>query len=102
MTDVLPAKPATMRRVRVGSRLLGPLPPFWDSLRFAAAAAILAIGVGAAIAGGGLFQTQDAFLNDVAKRLNVTPAELKAAHGEGSTMNDVFIASIERAEEEGQ
>ncbi len=30
------------------------------------------------------------------------PGELKAAHGHGATMNDVFIASIERAEEEGQ
>ncbi|MBI4893307.1 MAG: ABC transporter ATP-binding protein [Acidobacteria bacterium] len=29
------------------------------------------------------------------------PSELKAEHGDGATMNDVFIASIERAEEEG-
>ena len=41
--------------------------------------AILAIGGGVAAAGGGLGSDQDAFLNDVAKRLNVTPAALKAA-----------------------
>jgi hypothetical protein len=41
-------------------------------------AAILAIGAGAAVAGGGLGD-QQTFLNDVAKRLNVTPDQLKAA-----------------------
>src|SRR6187401_3480808 len=41
--------------------------------------AILAIGSGVALAGGGLGADQDAFLNNVAKRLNVTPAALKAA-----------------------
>jgi hypothetical protein len=40
-------------------------------------AAILAIGAGAAIASGG--DNQQSFLNDVAKRLNVTPAQLQAA-----------------------
>jgi hypothetical protein len=40
-------------------------------------AAILAIGAGAAIASGG--DDQQSFLNDVAKRLNVTPAQLQAA-----------------------
>ncbi len=46
-----------------------------------ALAATLAIGVGAAVAGGGLGfgNDQQAFLNDAAKRLNVTPEELKAA-----------------------
>ena len=40
--------------------------------------AILAIGAGVAAAES-IGNDQDAFLNDVAKRLNVTPAELKAA-----------------------
>jgi hypothetical protein len=46
-----------------------------------ALAATLAIGVGAAVADGGLGfgNDQQAFLNDAAKRLDVTPAELKAA-----------------------
>jgi len=46
-----------------------------------ALAATLAVGVGAAVADGGLGfgNDQQAFLNDVAKRLDVTPAELKAA-----------------------
>ena len=45
-----------------------------------ALAAALAIGAGAAVAGGGLGLGNDqAFLNGAAKRLNVTPAELKAA-----------------------
>jgi len=42
-------------------------------------AAVLGLGVGAAVAGGGLSNDRDAFLNDVAKRLNVTPEQLKAA-----------------------
>ena len=42
-------------------------------------AAILAIGAGAAIASGGLGNDRQAFLNDVAKRLNVTPEQLTAA-----------------------
>jgi hypothetical protein len=41
--------------------------------------AILVVGGGVAIADGGVAGDQDAFLNDVAKRLNVTPAALKAA-----------------------
>lgn len=46
-----------------------------------ALAVVLAVGVGAAVAGGGLGfdNDQQAFLNDAAKRLNVSPAELKAA-----------------------
>jgi polyhydroxyalkanoate synthesis regulator phasin len=42
-------------------------------------AAILVVGVGVGAADGGLTGSQDTFLNDVAKRLNVTPAELQAA-----------------------
>jgi hypothetical protein len=42
-------------------------------------AAVLGLCVGAAVAGGGLSTDKDAFLNDVAKRLNVTPEQLKAA-----------------------
>jgi hypothetical protein len=44
-------------------------------------AAIMAVSTGAAIAGGALGSDTDkqAFLNDVAKRLDVTPTELKAA-----------------------
>ena len=41
--------------------------------------AILVVGGGVAVAGGGVSGDQDAFLNDVAKRLDVTPAALKAA-----------------------
>ena len=46
-----------------------------------AVAATLAVGVGAAVAGGGIGfgDEHQAFLSDAAKRLNVTPAELKAA-----------------------
>jgi hypothetical protein len=46
-----------------------------------ALAAALAVGAGAAVAGGGLWfgNDQQAFLNDAAKRLDVPPAELKAA-----------------------
>jgi hypothetical protein len=40
--------------------------------------AILAIGAGVAAADS-IGNDQDAFLNNVAKRLNVTPAQLKAA-----------------------
>jgi uncharacterized protein YaiL (DUF2058 family) len=42
-------------------------------------AAVLGLGVGAAVAGGGLSNDREAFLNDVAKRLNVTPEQLQAA-----------------------
>ena len=44
-------------------------------------AAVMAVSAGVAVAGGGLGSDTDrqAFLNDVAKRLDVTPAELKAA-----------------------
>jgi hypothetical protein len=46
-----------------------------------ALAAALAVGVGAAMAGGklGFDNDQQAFLDNVAKRLDVSPAELKAA-----------------------
>lgn len=46
-----------------------------------ALATMLAIGVGAALAGGGLGSGNErqAFLDDAAKRLNVTPAQLQAA-----------------------
>ena len=47
-------------------------------LTIGAFVAILAIGAGVAAAES-IGNDQDAFLNDVAKRLNVTPAELKAA-----------------------
>ena len=42
-------------------------------------AAMLVVGVGAGLASGGLTGSQDTFLNNVAKRLNVTPDQLKAA-----------------------
>ncbi len=44
-------------------------------------AAVLLVGSGVAVAGGGLGLggDQEAFLGDAAKRLNVTPAELQAA-----------------------
>jgi hypothetical protein len=48
-------------------------------LVFGAFVAILAIGGGVAAADGGVAGDQNTFLNDVAKRLNVTPAALKAA-----------------------
>ena len=47
-------------------------------LTIGALVAILAIGAGVAAADS-IGSDQDAFLNDVAKRLNVTPAALKAA-----------------------
>jgi hypothetical protein len=42
-------------------------------------ALVLAVGVGAGLASGGLTGSQDTFLNDVAARLHVTPDQLKAA-----------------------
>ena len=58
--------------------------------------AALAIGAGAAIAGGGLGfgNDQQSFLNDAAKRLNVTPAELEAAlRGAYSDRIDAAVAA---------
>ena len=61
-----------------------------------ALAVTLAIGVGAALAGGGLGfgDDQQAFLDDAAKRLNVTPAELKAAlQGASNDRIDAAVAA---------
>jgi hypothetical protein len=56
-------------------------------------AALLAIGAGAAIAGGG-FADQQTFLNDVAQRLNVTPEQLKAAlKGASDDQIDAAVAA---------
>ena len=44
-----------------------------------ATATVLAIGAGVAVAGDVLGNDQQAFLNDAAKRLDVTPAQLQAA-----------------------
>jgi hypothetical protein len=56
-------------------------------------AVLLAIGAGAAIAGGGLGD-QQTFLNDVAKRLNVTPEQLKAAlKGASEDQIDAAVAA---------
>jgi hypothetical protein len=55
--------------------------------------AILAIGAAVAAADS-IGNDQDAFLNDVAKRLNVTPAELKAAlKGAGDDRIDAAVAA---------
>jgi uncharacterized protein involved in exopolysaccharide biosynthesis len=45
MTEVLSDQPVVVKRARIRSRLLGPLPPFWASVRFAVAAAILAVAL---------------------------------------------------------
>jgi hypothetical protein len=56
-------------------------------------AALLAIGAGAALAGGGLGD-QQTFMNDVAKRLNVTPDQLKAAlKGASEDQIDAAVAA---------
>ena len=60
-----------------------------------AVAATLATGVGVAVADDGLgfSDDQETFLNDVAKRLDVTPAELKAAlKGAGDARIDAALA----------
>jgi hypothetical protein len=68
-----------------------------------AAVAILAIGGGAAVAGGGLGDDQDAFLNDVAKRLNVTPAALSAAlKGARDDRIDAAVAAGTITKEQGE
>ena len=69
-----------------------------------ALAAVLAIGVGAALAGGGLGfgNDQQAFLNDAARRLNVTPAELKAAlQGASNDRIDAAVAAGKITKEQG-
>lgn len=70
-----------------------------------AVAATLALGVGAAVAGGGLGfgNDQQAFLNDVAKRLDVTPAELKAAlQGAYGDQIDAAVAAGKITKEQGE
>jgi hypothetical protein len=70
-----------------------------------ALAAALAIGAGAAVAGGalGLGNDQQAFLNDAAKRLNVTPAELKAAlKGARDDQIDAAVAAGTITKEQGE
>lgn len=70
-----------------------------------AVAATLALGVGAAVAGGGLGfgNDQRAFLNDVAKRLDVTPAELKAAlQGAYGDQIDAAVAAGKITKEQGE
>jgi predicted transcriptional regulator len=64
--------------------------------------AILVIGGGVAAAGGGIGGDQDAFLNDVAKRLNVTPAALKAAvKGASDARIDAAVAAGKITKEQG-
>ena len=63
--------------------------------------AILAIGVGVAAADS-IGNDQDAFLNDVAKRLNVTPAALKAAlKGANDDRIDAAVAAGKITKEQG-
>ena len=62
-------------------------------LTIGALVAILAIGAGVAAADS-IGNEQDAFLNDVAKRLNVTPAQLEAAlKGASDARIDAAVAS---------
>ena len=70
-----------------------------------ALAAVLAIGAGAAVAGGGLGFGNDrqAFLNDAAKRLNVTPAELRAAlKGARDDQIDAAVAAGKLTKEQAE
>jgi len=63
---------------------------------------ILAIGAGVAAADS-IGTDQDAFLNDVAKRLNVTPAELKAAlKGARDDRIDAAVAAGKITKEQGE
>jgi hypothetical protein len=67
-----------------------------QTIVISAMAATLAIGVGAGVASGGLGfgNDQQAFLDNAAKRLNVTPAELKAAlQGAYSDQLDAAVAA---------
>src|SRR3954454_11411274 len=64
--------------------------------------AILAIGGGVAFAGSGLGGDQDAFLNNVAKRLNVTPEALKAAlKGASDDQIDAAVKAGKLTKEQG-
>ena len=68
----------------------------------AALTAILAIGAGVAVAGGALGNDQEAFLNDAAKRLDVTPAELRAAlEGAYDARIDAAVAAGKITKEQG-
>ena len=65
-------------------------------------AAILVVGVGAGMASGGLTGNQDTFLNDVAKRLNVTPDQLQAAlKGAASDQIDAAIKAGKLTQAQG-
>jgi hypothetical protein len=64
-------------------------------------AVLLTIGAGAAVAGGGLGD-QQTFMNDVAKRLNVTPEQLKAAlKGASEDRIDAAVAAGKITKEQG-
>ena len=70
-------------------------------LTIGALVAILAIGAGVAAADS-IGNDQDAFLNDVAKRLNVTPAALKAAlKGANDDRIDAAVAAGKITKEQG-
>ena len=65
-------------------------------------AAILVVGVGVGMASGGLTGNQDTFLNDVAKRLNVTPDQLKAAlKGAASDQIDAAVKAGKLTQAQG-
>ena len=71
-------------------------------LTIGALVAILVIGVGVAAADS-IGNDQDAFLNDVAKRLNVTPAALKAAlKGANDDRIDAAVAAGKITKEQGE
>jgi hypothetical protein len=70
-------------------------------LTIGALVAILAIGAGVAAADS-IGSEQDAFLNDVAKRLNVTPAALKAAlKGASDDRIDAAVAAGKITQSQG-
>ena len=70
-------------------------------LTIGALVAILAIGAGVAAADS-IGNDQDAFLNNVAKRLNVTPAALKAAlKGANDDRIDAAVAAGKITKEQG-
>lgn len=71
-------------------------------LMIGALVAILAIGAGVAAADS-IGNDQDAFLNNVAKRLSVTPAELKAAlKGANDDRIDAAVAAGKITKEQGE
>ena len=71
-------------------------------LTIGALVAILAIGAGVAAADS-IGNDQDAFLNNVAKRLSVTPAELKAAlKGANDDRIDAAVAAGKITKEQGE